>query len=110
MGTRWLGAIGGTKHAVRPAPNLGNVTRRGEPAPQVLGARGGRAHLPAIDQLLQAAVVAVMTVAAVALLVAHNGAPGHLLQTHKAHVTAIGSSGSNLLQLRDGSHPTSYVP
>lgn len=66
--------------------------------------------MPAVDQVLQAAVVAVMTVAAVALLAAHHGAPGHLLQTHKAHVAGIGSSGSNLLQLKDGSHRTTYGP
>jgi RNA polymerase sigma factor (sigma-70 family) len=57
-----------------------------------------RASWPGLDHVLQTGVVAVMTAAAAALLVAHP-TPSHTGHAHKPpHVAAVGSAGSNVLQ------------
>jgi hypothetical protein len=61
---------------------------------------GDRTHGPGLDQVLQAGVVAVMTVVAASLVVAHHPAPGHVAPLSKpAHVSTAGSTGSNARQV-----------
>lgn len=56
---------------------------------------------PSLDHALQTAIVAVMTLAAAALLVTHP-APSHAAHTHRSpHVVAVGSAGSNVLQMHN---------
>jgi hypothetical protein len=63
-----------------------------------LGESVHRMPWPAVDHVLQTGVVAVMTAAAVALLVTHQ-APAQVGHTHKTpHVTAVGSAGSSVHQ------------
>ncbi len=63
-----------------------------------MGDSAQRASWPSLDAVLQTGVVAVMTAAAAALLVTH-AAPSHIGHVHKpAHVAAVGSAGTNVLQ------------
>jgi RNA polymerase sigma factor (sigma-70 family) len=63
-----------------------------------IGDNAQRVSWPSLDHVLQTGVVAVMTAAAAALLVTH-AAPSHTGHAHKpAHVAAVGSAGSNVLQ------------
>ncbi len=55
-----------------------------------------RLHGPALDQVLQAGIVAVMTVAAVAVLVTHHAPAGAVTHPHKARVAAAPSVKSPL--------------
>jgi hypothetical protein len=79
MDNRWFG----TQRELRQATSRPNQA-------DVAGAR--RMPWPALDQVLQVGVVAVMTAAAAALLVTHQ-APSHAGHNHKpAHVAAVGSA------------------
>lgn len=63
-----------------------------------IGDSARRAPWPSLDHVLQTGVVAVMTAAAAALLVAHP-VPSHSGHAHKPpRVAAVGSAGSNVLQ------------
>ena len=64
-----------------------------------LGDGAQRLHGPALDQVLQAGIVAVMTVAAAALLVTHHTPAGNVAHPHKARVTAVGSAPSQPTQM-----------
>jgi Sigma-70, region 4 len=55
-----------------------------------------RLHGPALDQVLQAGIVAVMSVAAAALLVTHHSPAGAVTHPHKARVAASSSVKSPL--------------
>ena len=62
--------------------------------------RGQRLPLPAADQLLQAGIVAVMTVAATALLVTHHGPPAKVTHPRTPpRVAAVGSVPTALPQV-----------
>jgi hypothetical protein len=70
-----------------------------------------RLHGPAADQVLQAAIVAVMTVAAAALLVTHHASPGNVAHPHKtAGVAATGSAPSQLPQVQITAQATVGAP
>ena len=65
------------------------------------GAGAQRTRGPAMDQVLQAGTVAVMTVAAAALLVTQDTVPGHATQPRNAPaVTATGPAGSSVLSVQ----------
>jgi len=67
-------------------------------------------HWPALDHVLQTGVVAVMTAAAVALLVTHP-APSPVPHMHKAlHVAAVGSAGFNLIHMHKATLADSIDP
>jgi sigma-70-like protein len=57
-----------------------------------------RPHGPALDQVLQTGIAAVVTAAAVAILVTHH-APSPIAPAHRTpHAAAVGSPGSHLFQ------------
>ncbi len=65
------------------------------------GGLAERGQGPALDQVLQAGVVAAMTVAAAALLVTHQAPPANVTHSHKApRVASVGSAGSHPVQLQ----------
>lgn len=66
---------------------------------RIIGGGAQLPHGPALDHVLQTGVVAVMTAAAVALLVTHP-APSPVPHAHKLpHAAAIGSAGFNLIHM-----------
>jgi sigma-70-like protein len=76
-----------------------------------LGGVVERGHGPALDQVLQAGVVAAMTVAAAALLVTHQAPPANVTHPHKApRVASVGSAGSYPIQLQHTGPAVVVVP
>jgi RNA polymerase sigma factor (sigma-70 family) len=61
-----------------------------------LGDGAQRLHAPALDQVLQAGIVAVMTVAAVAVIATHHAPAGAVTHPHKARVAVAPSVRSPL--------------
>jgi DNA-directed RNA polymerase specialized sigma24 family protein len=68
-----------------------------------------RLHGPAVDQVLQVGIVAVMTVAA-ALLVTHQAPAGPVAHPHKARVAAVGPAPSHLTHAQRTTTATAVNP
>jgi hypothetical protein len=70
-----------------------------------------RSNGPSLDQLLQAGVVAAMTVATAAILITHHAAPAPVSHPHKAsHTAAAGSSSHAIPVIKDPTLAEAVAP